>query len=252
MLKKIHILFIASTIFIPGCLKIKQYHQKALTPLNPCIHFKTSEQSITLRAKQFNVVDCYRVFGERGKKLITQKHKTSIYPIQLSFTNKNNNTYILNKNNIDLKLMKYRHVAHRMQHSTILRSMGLLFSGVALASLTAIGGAAAVLIGTATTFAPIVIAGAATCVSAPFMLVIGTPVSTTVNGVRSLRTNTYIKKDVKQKSLAYQVAIKPEESVDTIIFVKGKDYKEAFNITLYNKNDKQDKIVLNIEINNTI
>ncbi len=248
VLKKIYIFFIVSFIFLPGCLKVKQYAKKTLIPLNPHIHYKTNVQDITLRTKQFNQIDCFRLFGERGKKLITRNRKTSIYPIQLSITNKSDKTYILNKKNIGIRIMKYHHVAHRMQHSTALRSMGLLFSSVALATLTAIGGITAILIGMATTIVPVAVIGAAACASAPFMLVIGTPISTTVNSVKSLRTNTVIKKDVKDKSLAYQIVIQPQQSIDTIIFIRGRELKENFGITLYDQDDIQDKVTLNVQL----
>jgi len=240
--------FIGLLFIVSGCSKIKQYHNNAITPLNPQINFKIKKDNIDLRAKKFTPVDCYQLFGERGKKLITHNHRTSIYPIQLSITNHSNNTYVLDKKHIGLRLLPYQNVAHRMQYSSVLRSVGLLFSGAAVAALVALGGLTALAIGVATTFAPIVIIGAGACITAPFMLVVGTPVSSTINGIQSLRTNSTIKKDIKNKTFTHQIIIKPNQSIDTIIFVKGRNYKNEFSLNLYEKNNKDNTITIDVEL----
>lgn len=241
-------LTIVALCILSGCFEKQQYYNHHMLSLTPHINFKSTKQNITLRAKRFNKQNCIQLFGSRGKKLITHRHKSSIYPIQLSITNKSNNTLLLEDNNINIPIMKYNKVARRMQHSTTIRAMGLLASGIALATITALGGFTIIGIGIITATAPLAIIGAVACASAPFMLLVGTPVSTTVNSVKNLRVNTNIKKDIKNKSLVRNVIIKPGQKIDTLIFVKGQNYRNKFRLKLYNQENPQEMVIFNVTL----
>lgn len=235
----INMYLIALFLLLPGCAKVKSYKKKPLRPLCSYVTYQAKQDDIHIYAKKYDQQDCIQLFGSRGSRLIHHKHDTCIYPIQLSIKNNSQTTWILNKNSIDLKLTPYHHVAHRIQNHTFLRMVSIVAVGTAFTTLTAIGGTTLLVIGMFTWSIPAAIAGGALCASVPFMILVNTPMSTTVQGIQSLRTNTRIKQDIKQKSLTRTVILEPGQTTDTILFVKGSNYKPVFDLTLFDQDDAE-------------
>jgi len=235
-------------VFMPGCAKLRSYKQKPLRSLSSYITYEDEQDKVKLYAKQYDRQDCMQLFGSRGSRLVHHKHASSIYPIQISIKNTSDITWELNKHSVNLKLTPYYQVAHRIQNHTVLRMVSLVAIGAGVTALTAVGGVALLTLGMFTWSIPAAIAGGALCASVPFMLLVNTPLTTTINGIQSLRTNTQIKQDMRRKTLTKHIVIEPGQHLDTLLFVKGINYKPEFPITLFDTNDTNHRINFNVQL----
>lgn len=160
-------------------------------------------------------------------------------------------TLIFNEQSLDLTLAQYRHVAKRIQNSTVLKILGLAAAGVGLAALVGTGGMVLCATGIFAWSTSLTISGMTACAAVPFLILVNIPAITVVQGVRSLRANESIKRDMKEKSLAKKISIKPGQTVDTLVFVRGAHYKPSFNLTLHNEDHPKTNIRLSIDLSDT-
>lgn len=225
-------------ICLPACLKNKKYPAGQLRPLRSYLNYESTQNNVTLRAKKLNKRETVKAFGPRGNQLFNKQRKT-IYPIQLSIENNSTELLVLKPEHIDLQLTSYRRVASRLQKNTLLQALGTLTIGVLTTAAVATGGVATLLIGGMATSVSMIIAGTATCITAPFFLLIGTPIATTVKGIETAKANTTCKRGVKEKTLPPVLLIEPGQTIDTLIFVRKRDYSPAFDVTFVNQHEPE-------------
>ena len=82
---------------------------------------------------------------------------------------------------------------------------------------------------------------------APF-IVISTPIITLIKTISSARTNSKIKRDIKEKILQKKVAIYPGQQYDTLLFVQPIDYRSNFRLTLVEEDKPNKKIIFDINM----
>jgi len=227
-----------SIICLPGCLKKKKPQPCQLKPLRSYLNYEKTQNDVALRAKKLTKRETIKTFGPRGKQLFNKQRKT-IQPIQLSIENNSTELLVLKPEHIDLQLTPYNHVASRLKKNTLFQMLGTLTVGALATAAIATGGVAALVIGGVAASVPLIIAGTVTCIASPFFLLIGAPIATTVKGIETAKANNHAKKQVREKTLPPVLLIEPGQTIDTLIFVKKRNYSPQFDVTFMNQHEPE-------------
>jgi hypothetical protein len=243
---------------VAGCTK-KAPSVAYLRPLTSYIDTNTTKHGITVRAKQLSPHDCLSLLGSKAPRLFKkQRQRQPIYPIQLSITNHTNKLIALDPCHIELPLVNYHSVARRLHQNSVLHAAGGIFAGLLISSLLTAGsifalsasGILLVIIGSMKALAPIAILGGSALLIAPFFLVIGTPIASTVKGVKTAKNNQLLTKEIKAHTLRNSLIIEPNTTIDTLIFVSKRDFKNQFTIALCNPENAKELIPFTIMLQN--
>jgi hypothetical protein len=238
-------IFFALLLLLPGCAK-KLTKPLRLRPLTSYLDHQSSNQGITLRVKQLSPKDCEQFLGTAAHRLFKRRHQRQpIYPMQLSITNNTHEMAALKAENISLKLADTKRVIARLQTNSIVQVFGSITAGflatvlIAAGSVFALSASGVVLLvaGSIQALAPMAFLGGSALVAAPVFLLIGTPIASTIKGVESHRQNKILNQEIRTNTLKNSLLIDPYQTVDTLIFVEKKNYKEKFTISFTNPHD---------------
>ena len=245
---------------VPGCKK-KSSLNPYLRPLTSYIDYQSTKQGITLRAKFLSARDCIPFLGNNAHRLFKRhRRRPAIFPIQLSITNNTNKLAALEPKDIDLRLTDYHNVAERLHRNSFIQAFGGIAAGLLITATLAFGsifalsasGMLLVIIGSIKALAPIAIFGGSALLITPVFLVIGTPVVSTIKGVKTARHNRRIKNDIKEHSLKHALVVEPGETIDTLIFVQKNHYKDQFFVTFVNPENTEDRIPFHVRLQKDI
>ncbi len=241
------IFIIISLSLISGCAKRRGSYIPHLRPLTSYLDYQHTKHPVTLRAQKLTLEQSKEFFGTRAKRLFkTSRSRKPIYPIQLSITNHSNIPIELKPENISLPLVPHKIVASRVAHNTFLHIFGTVLASLVIGgTLLATGafalsasGVFAFLLGTNSLFVagPLLIGGVGAVAVTPFFLVIGTPVSSTLQGIKISQENESRSKALQELALDPKISlvVRPHTTVETLIFVYKKDY-QSFQVTISNR-----------------
>ena len=243
------IFFAVVLLLLPGCAK-KLTKPLRLRPLTSYLDHQSSNQGITLRVKQLSPKDCEQFLGIAAHRLFKRRHQRKpIYPIQLSITNNSHEMMALRPENISLKLADTKRVIRRLQTNSVVQVFGSIVAGFLATALIAAGsifalsasGVVLLVVGSIQAFAPMAFLGGSALVVAPAFLLIGTPIASTVKGIEATRQNQILQQEIKTTALRDSLLIDPYQTVDTLIFVEKKNYKQRFTISFTNPHNAQKK-----------
>lgn len=241
----------------------KQTHHPYLRPLPQYLDYYHAQDDIIVRAKSLTRDDCKAFFGPKSSLLFKKRRQRQpIYPIQISVTNRSEHVAEIKPENIDIQLTSYKDVAQRLAHNPFLQAFGGIMATVLITGLIAMVSSFILTPGILTIYlfgaaaapisAPLVFAGTSALVAAPLFFVIGTPVNSTLKGIKSAQSNSVMKKELQRNSLQNALRIEPYQSIETLIFVSKPHYKNEFKLGVtYTDNETDQKITnFNIRINN--
>ena len=100
----------------------------------------------------------------------------------------------------------------------------------------------------ATIASPLLVAGLSAAIVTPFFVVIGTPVVSTMKGMKSVHKNTIIKRELKNKSLDTGLRINKGQTVDTLIFVSRSKYHNEFTLSLTQPRTNKEIATYDVEL----
>ncbi|EKD48907.1 MAG: hypothetical protein ACD_64C00072G0002 [uncultured bacterium] len=244
------------TIFLPSCKSPEKQHLM-MRPLAALIDYFNSAQGITLRVKKLDKHDSGLLLGERSARLFKRFRKRQpIWPIQISLTNDSNKLISLKASDIDLKQVDYKQVASRLNNNSFTQIFGSIASSLLLGGLLAVGSfialsASGILLlttGSLSITAPFAVIGSSALAAIPALLVVGTPVISTVRGIQTAKHNTMVRREIKNYSLKEQLIVEPYKTVDIVIFVSKSDYKSHFTIDVSHPEKAEEKVRFNVRI----
>jgi len=210
---------------LPACVTVKPYRPTKLkTVHHEHADFEQTIGDVTLRVKKFSHADCYKIFDNRGKKLLTGSH--GIQPLQLSIENQSATEWQLTEENMSLDLASPAMVFRRLKK------------------------------GNALIFWPYIIGEAICFITFPIFWPISLfflfdlPVGAALTGIRLGETNEQIRQDLVTKSFNGMLTIPSKKSVNTLIFVQKEDSEDTFTVTLTNPITTTEKITFTVALLN--
>lgn len=230
-----------------------------LRPLSSYIDVHLTQKKITMQAKLLSPYDCQSLLGSGARRLFKKhRRRQPLYPIQISVTNQSDKLIALNPANIDLPLVDYHTVIQRLYRNTFMNTVGSIIASLAITSLLAIGsvfalgtsGILLIVIGNMGAFAPFAFIGSSALLITPFFLVIGTPVISTMQGIKTAQYNHQTKHEIKKHTLNDILVIQPFETIDTLIFVEKNKLKKEFTIKINDPENACEYISFPIVIQN--
>lgn len=227
------------------------YMPKHLTPLNKeTAQYEKTIDDVTVRISKLDEEDNNDLFGKQGKKLLRGSTKKCICPVQLTISNHSSKAWILDRYNIDLSLVNKREVAERLfvtdnsstfLYSALGMSASVLLFGAGLGCMLA--GRVAAEYATKTIFYTGV--GLTTISAVPASL----SESHSKQRAQSVYdTNTTIFEDIEYKIVPYTCTLHPNVMLNALIFVKAKDWKPEFSITLLDQADESTNLKFDVHM----
>lgn len=215
-----------------SCVK---YNPTSLRKIKPEHHDdEVIQQNVSIRTKNLSRHECKKLFDGRERPLFAARKSQRIYPIQLIIENNSGKSWVISPQQINLELVPYQQIYHKMRTSTGWRIAGGVIGG--LFGLNALGATAAT---AARNGSPGV---AALAGLGQLAVLIGAPVATYKSAKSSKEANTELKDDLKKKTLYKDEVVKPGQFMRKIIFLMHKDYKPPFVITLENERNSTDML----------
>lgn len=254
--KLITTILLAVLTLLPSCAK-KLPKSLRLRPLTSYLDHQSTNQGITLRVKQLSAKDCEHFLGSSAHRLFKRHHQRQpIYPIQLSITNNTHELTSLKSENISLRLTDTKRVIRRLQKNSAAQVFGSIAAGFLATALIAAGsvfalsasGVVLLIAGSMQALAPLAFLGGSALVVAPVFLLIGTPIASTVKGIESSRQNQILQQEIKISALKENLLIDPHQTVDTLIFIEKKNYKQKFSITFADPDHNQQKVTFLVHL----
>lgn len=230
--------FVLFILGLGGCAKKNHFKPCHFRSLKESRHidFQATKDQVTVRAKELDGHDCDKIFGECGSKLTTGKNP--LVPIQLSIENNSDVAWLLPESKIKLDLVPTKYIMNRL-HTDSSGIAGACFGIGALAAVTGIGlivaiptacvgslAIGALAIGGWCTGVALTAAAGLLIIATPFIIIVQTNDATIEND----KIDTYVQKTSLGKSLL----IRPDKTVDVLLFVDEESYKNRFEITLIN------------------
>ena len=163
-----------------------------------------TKQGVTLSAHAFTEQDCRYYFSRR---MLSKGYQ----PIQLSFKNNSNKTYVLDTRDISVSLER----VHRVAKDCHLNTAGRVASW-----------------------------GVASLFLWPFLI------PTVVDGVKASKANKKLDRDFERRALdvGSKIHIYPQESVHKIMFVDQQNYRQKFDVILRSEENSLDSIKFNVNL----
>lgn len=247
------ILLVAITL--PGCKSShKSYY---LRPLPSLIDYQGTQNDIDLRVKKLNEHDCQSILGKSSNRLFKKfRKRRPIQPLQISITNNTNKLISIKPSDISLPQVPYKKVANRLSNNSLIQVFGAFLSSLFIGGFLAVGSFLALsatglllfVTGSLGLTIPAAIIGIPAAAAFPLFLIIGTPVISTMRGVKTVQANHAITKNIKQYALKVHTIISPHETVDMLIFVDKFAYRPSFSIKITNPQNAQKQISFNVHI----
>lgn len=243
-------------LIVPSC---KNPHKEALQmrPLAALIDYFDSAQGVTLRVKKLDKHDSGLLLGDRSARLFKRfRKRPPIWPIQISLTNDTTKLVALKASDISLKQVDYKRVASRLNNNSFTQIFATIASSLLIGGFLAAGsflalstsGIVLLATGSFSITAPFAVLGSSALVAIPALLVIGTPVLSTVRGVKTAQHNREVRQEIKKYNLKEQVIVEPHQTVDMVIFVSRVDYKSEFSIEVTHPERGNEKIEFQVKI----
>lgn len=213
---------------LPGCVKAPKYSAQKLSRISErSADYQETNKDVTLRIKKFSTDDCLSVFGDQGHYI--SRGKRGLYPLQLTITNNNINPWELTPEGIDLKLVPSSYVLNKMQYSPLGRFFGYSALGV-VTYCVCLATAIPFVATTAFGVLPLAIPLGFACIGGG-LFTMATPFIALHQAIGTGEANNMIATDIKEKALRTLI-IEPGNTENKLIFVRKKQYKEQFTITL--------------------
>ncbi|MCP5504827.1 MAG: hypothetical protein H7A41_06710 [Chlamydiales bacterium] len=198
-MKKVSLLLITAMIgLFTGCAS---YQASALSSLNP-EYVRTYDQieGISIGCKAFTVQDCYDYLD---RNVLAEGYQ----PIQLTFYNQSDRTYIFTRKGVSLISANPEEVARTVHTSTAGRVTGYTLGGVLLFPLTS------------PLFIPAI-----------------------VDGIKSSNANASLDADFSEKGKS-QLEIRPKSFSNALIFIPKAHYTPFFELSLVDKETGKTKVL---------
>ncbi len=249
-------IFLFLLLILPSC-RDPQKGKLNVKPLTALIDHYESAQGVTLRVKKLDMHDCKTVLGPQSHRLFKKfRRRQPIWPIQLSLTNATNKLIALKPSDIDLPQVSYKLVATRLGNNSFTQIFGTIDSSLLIGSFLAMGSflalsASGIVLLVTQSFsitAPFAFLGSSALAAIPALLIVGTPVLSTVRGVQTAHNNKTIRQEVKGCCLRELVIVEPHNTIDMIIFVSKPDYQSEFTVEVSHPEDAEEKITFHVSI----
>jgi hypothetical protein len=227
---------LAGLMLLPSCMRVPSYKRRSLELFKNNFTYTNTQENITVRAKRLSIPEKDYLFNGRSQVLY------AIETLCFSIHNLSQHTYCISPETIGLEHISYKDINAMLTKTN---------------SLSRFSGAAAGGVLTALPFIIVSMETLPTDASAVIilpvflgMLVVGIPLSLAflAQGIKSVVMNNRISRDLKEKSLHTQVAIKPGEHYEGIIFVNPSDYLPNFNVTLHQKDNAETNVIFDVEL----
>ena len=210
-----------------SCVK---YNPTSLRKIKPEYNDdEVAHKNVIIRVKQLGKKECKKLFDGRERPLFSGRKNKRSYPIQIIIENKSGTSWVLSPEQINSDLTPYQHIYQKMRTSTGWRIAGGVIVGLfgcAFALMAVLSspppGSLSVLLGKIT--------------------IISAPIAGCILAKSSIEANAELKNDLKKKTLHKDEVVKPGQFMRKIIFLKRKDYKLPFVITLENERNSADMI----------
>lgn len=254
--KNILPILVLAVTFLPNC-KNPHKAQLMMRPLAALIDYFDSAQGVTIRVKKLDRHDSGLLLGERSARLFKRFRKRQpIWPIQISLTNDTNKLISLKPSDISLKQVDYKRVASRLNNNSFTQIFGSIASSLlvggflAMGSFLALSASGIVLLatGSLSITAPFAVIGSSALAAIPALLIVGTPVLSTVRGVQTAKHNKMVTREIKNYSLKTQLVVEPHKTVDMVIFISKSDYKPRFTIGVSHPENGAEKIQFHVRM----
>ncbi len=241
---------------LPGC-KDPSKGRLGMRPLTSLVDYEASQEGVTLRVKKLDAHDCETILGKPSQRLFKKFRKRQpIWPLQISLTNNTNKLVAMKPSDISLEQLSYKSVSSRLHKNSFTQVFGTIASSLLIGGLLALGSvltlsASGILLLTTGSFsitAPIAIIGSSALAAIPTLLIIGTPILSTVRGVQTAQNNRVMKQDIKSYALKEQVVVPPYQTADMLIFVSKQNYEPLFSVKVTNPENAEEKITFNVAI----
>lgn len=187
-----------------------------------------------VQAKQLTQDNIQHLFESR----LMQKDNT-FEVIYLSIHNLSNVSYIVSPADIDIAKLSYQQIFQYMKTSSI----GRLTGGIVAIGIPAYPAVNLFTFGCFMKCAIAAYAGLSLAVVG-----IGLGALCFVLGLKSIKMNYRIDKDLKQKMVHKKVIIKSGDHYEGLIFVKSSDYKPLFNIIICEQDNHDNKIAFEVDL----
>lgn len=198
-MKKISLLLtIVTAVIFTGCASYQADSLSALSPEYVRTYDEIEEMSIGCKA--YTIEDCYNYLD---RNVIAEGYQ----PVQFTFYNKSDRTYLFSTKGVSLTCASPEEVARTVHTSTAGRVTGYTIGGVLLFPLTS------------PLFIPAV-----------------------VDGIKSSNANASLDADFSEKA-KNQFEISPKSFSNTLIFVPKAHYAPIFELSLLDKKTGKSKVV---------
>lgn len=197
--------------------------------------------------------ECIRNFGPRGKFLLRKNTNRSMHPIKVTIKNDSDTSWIASLNNVNLKTIPSKYVLKRLHYKTKFRAFltgALLLASAGFILTLAIPAIPLVvfpIIGVPEVFCsilsyPVVIflPEAVTAVAVPVAIgasasmIAGAPLASAHHSMSLQEKNQKITNQVKKITAKNNIAIEPHTQETFFLFVRNRNYKRNFSLTLTN------------------
>ena len=232
-------------MLLPGCLRAPKYTPRPLTKLTKeTADFSQTQDNVTVMAKKLPPGQSYDAIGTN-----LLKEQKSIETIQLTVENNNTENIHLKSMNINLPLISTQKITKHVSHG-----IAAPLAGYGLLTASSVG------LGTAGFFTtvfgcnpfgglylPLVVPGCGLMLGAAALFVIA-PTIGIIKAVKTANVNKIIKADVEAKTLSTLV-VQPNETKNTLIFVRTKDLPNEFSLKVGHEADANKTIDFAISLN---
>lgn len=250
-IKQFYPVAILMIVMLAGCAKVPSFIPKRLVPLtHETAQYEKNIDNVTVRINTFDNEESSDLFGKQANNFYRGNKNKYIYPMQLTIANTSDRVWILDKHNIALPMMNKREVAERLfisdtnralLYSTLGMGTSILLFGAGLGCMLA--GKISAAYATKTIFYTGV--GLTSVAAFPAAL------SESHNKHQSQSVydvNSLICEDIERKMVPYTCTLYPNVMLNALIFVKAKDLKPQFDITLLDQSDESKSLTFNIHM----
>lgn len=219
------VLAVGSLLLLSGCAKYNAISLPRLTS-----HADKSEnyknKNVILEHKVFTKQDCATYLGRKNVL------KKGFQPVQLTLTNTTDRSYTYSSSTLSLQTVPTELVAKKVKFSTAGRVVGYSAAAAACAA----------------SLAAIIVCVPCSCpLWVPLIFLPSGPATLSfsaaaiIDGIKSSKENKELMVDFNTKSFPQEGTLKPYQTINGIVFVPKKLFRNDFTFTL---NDDRDKTVV--------
>jgi len=231
-------------LVLAGCVKTPSYDPRPLKSISIESNYTGVAKNIILRVKKLTKAEIFHLFGKRGERFVN--HHPPLVPLHISIHNLSNSSLILDPKNIDLASLSYRSVSKKLQTSSIGKTIRTIGYGLLTAVLTFSASAFGIMYDYSDCNNSWMDNSKLLMNVAVPLIIISTPIIALIRTISSARTNSKIKRDIREKILHKKVTIYPRQQYDTLLFLQPADYRSNFTLTLVEEGKSNKTITFNI------